>query len=413
MRFTKTSVAALAAPVKGREEIADEEVPGLRVRVTETGARSWSVFRRVKNGFPVRVTIGDAYVITPTVAREQARAIIMQLALGNTPVRKPSIKAQNEANKSRKAHTLEALAFAYADYLQQRGRSSHTDARSIFTLHLVQRAPQLANAVASEVASEAVGDLLRLIREAGKGRTANKLRSYLSAAYTVAERARTDHTVPVAFKSFAIYSNPVAATKPDAEANKADKNPLRLHELRAYWRVIESLPGRDGAMLRVHLLTGGQRIEQLIRLSKADIEEGAIALWDAKGRKREPRKHVVPLLPRAVADIALLATGDVVFSRGGAAPIDPTALTRLASRHVGEAIEAFTLKRVRSGVETLLAQRGVNEEIRGRLQSHGVSGVQSRHYNAHDYFPEKLKALQLLESVLHETDAKVIGIRKA
>jgi integrase len=411
MRFTKTSVAALAAPVKGREEIADEEVPGLRVRVTETGARSWSVFRRVKNGLPVRVTIGDAYVITPTVAREKARAIIMQLALGNTPVRKPTIKEQQEAAKSRKAHTLEALAFAYVDYLQQRGRNSYTDVRSIFTLHLVQRAPQLANKTASSITAEEIGDLLRLIREDGKARTANKLRSYLAAAYTVAERARTDHTVPVTFKAFEIQFNPVAATKADTEANKADKNPLLLPELRAYWRAIENLPGRDGAMLRVHLLTGGQRIEQLIRLEKADIEEGAITLWDTKGRKREPRKHVVPLVPIAQADITVLTQGQIVFSRSGSARIDPTGLTRLAARHAGNTIEGFTLKRVRSGVETLLAQRGVSEEIRGRLQSHGVSGVQSRHYNAHDYFEEKFKALQLLESALTATDAKVAAIR--
>ena len=68
---------------------------------------------------------------------------------------------------------------------------------------------------------------------------------------------------------------------------------------------------------------------------------------------------------------------------------------------------------MRSGVETLLAARGVGQEIRGRLQSHGVSGVQAKHYNAHDYLPEKLAALKLLEAAITGTDAKVIEIRSA
>ena len=91
--------------------------------------------------------------------------------------------------------------------------------------------------------------------------------------------------------------------------------------------------------------------------------------------------------------------------------MDATGLIRIAKKYVKSSIEGFQLKRIRSGVETLLAQRGVSEEIRGRLQSHGIAGVQSKHYNAHDYLPEKLAALQLLEAALTSTDAKVIEIR--
>lgn len=41
---------------------------------------------------------------------------------------------------------------------------------------------------------------------------------------------------------------------------------------------------------------------------------------------------------------------------------------------VGGAVEDFQLKRIRSGVETLLAANGVSREVRGRLQSHGLTG---------------------------------------
>ena len=63
---------------------------------------------------------------------------------------------------------------------------------------------------------------------------------------------------------------------------------------------------------------------------------------------------------------------------------------------VGEAIDGFQLKRIRSGVETLLAANGVSREVRGHLQSHGLTGVQARHYDGYDYMPEKRKAIEIL-----------------
>lgn len=37
----------------------------------------------------------------------------------------------------------------------------------------------------------------------------------------------------------------------------------------------------------------------------------------------------------------------------------------------------------------MLAEAGVSLHIRGLLQSHGIGGVQERHYDSHDYLPEK------------------------
>ena len=172
--------------------------------------------------------------------------------------------------------------------------------------------------------------------------------------------------------------------------------------------------GREGAALRLHLLTGGQRVEQLVQLRRANTSNEAITLLDSKGRPRggDAREHLVPLTNTAASALAALTTdSEFVFCvSNGSKPMDATTLTRHATKYA-KAIQGFALKRVRSGVETLLASRGVSEEIRGRLQSHGVSGVQSKHYNAHDYLPEKLAALQLLEAALTSTDAKVIEIR--
>jgi hypothetical protein len=66
----------------------------------------------------------------------------------------------------------------------------------------------------------------------------------------------------------------------------------------------------------------------------------------------------------------------------------------------GSGIEDFQTKRIRSGVETLLASARISTDTRGRLQSHGISGVQQRHYDGHDYMDEKRHALETLFKLL-------------
>lgn len=63
--------------------------------------------------------------------------------------------------------------------------------------------------------------------------------------------------------------------------------------------------------------------------------------------------------------------------------------------------QRFFVKRVRSGVETLLANQEVSQETRGRLQSHGITGIQNAHYNAFGYALEKRQALQILLDTLN------------
>jgi hypothetical protein len=47
------------------------------------------------------------------------------------------------------------------------------------------------------------------------------------------------------------------------------------------------------------------------------------------------------------------------------------------------------------------------------LQSHGIAGVQARHYDGHDYMQEKRDALALLLRLLQEQSANVVHIKTA
>ena len=127
---------------------------------------------------------------------------------------------------------------------------------------------------------------------------------------------RVSASIPVAFKAYGVQSNPVALTKRDRQFDSADKRSLTTDELRAYWRLIEKLPGLRGRCLRLHLLTGGQRIEQLVRLRWADVRTDSITIYDAKGRPGQgARAHMVPITKAAVRDLQTLERmGDYVFS---------------------------------------------------------------------------------------------------
>lgn len=320
-------------------------------------------------------------------------------------------KAAADAKEAEAKYTLRALLLAYCDHLQSLGRRSHTDARSIFTLHVFDAWPAVAALPAKAVTDEQIADMMRRLHEAGKGRTSNKLRSYVRAAYQVAKASRSKASIPVHFKGYGITFNPAAETSPDESANRTDKNPLSLAELRSYWHQIKDAPGHHAAVLRFVLLTGGNRPEQVFRLKTKDIDltstPPTITLFDPKGRPGRPaRDHVLPLLPAAVEALKIVnPQGDYALSTDGGKTHITAGSTygdwsKAAATAAG--IEGFTPKRIRSAVETHLSpqDRGVPKEIRGRLQSHGISGVQSLHYDGHDYLIEKYNAMQTLYHIL-------------
>ena len=106
-----------------------------------------------------------------------------------------------------------------------------------------------------------------------------------------------------------------------------------------------------------------------------------------RGRAKPPRKSRAPTQREGEFAISTTAGKEATSLR---------TLAGWAYSIVGDAIEGFQLKMIRSGVETLLVACGVSREVRGHLQSHGLTGVQARHYDGHDYMAEKRSALDVL-----------------
>ena len=360
------------------------------------------------------------------VARREAHRLRGLTEQGIDPRAGEALKRAADASAKLEAErvanfTFGALMVDYANELERQGKTSHAKVRGIFKLHLIEGAPKLAATPAALVTAEQVADLLRGLSEAGKERTAGKVRSYCRSAFEMARTSKLSLQVPVHFKSYGVQHNPAAETV--AIKLVPDKNPLMPVHLRQYWQAIEPLQGVRGAVLRLHLLTGGQRIEQLRQLIRSNVGEGAITLLDAKGRTgRGARLHTIPLLPaarEALNTLLALNPGEFPLSvDGGASPVSAKAIADWAKDSAAgvdwlpadKPVGQFQAKRIRSGVETALASLRVSQETRGHLLSHGVTGVQAVSYDGHDYAPQKLEALETLHRFLTETSARVVHI---
>lgn len=310
--------------------------------------------------------------------------------------------AQAAATKAfRNAHSLKALCTAYCEWLEKQGKSSSSEAFGIFQKHLFDAFPETARKAACEVDKREIVAAVRRLTEAGKNATARKLRSYLRAAFSCAVKADSDAALPSSFVDFQVVMNPVEATA--AIRGTVDKRPLNAGELRSYWRALQEQEGEIGAALRLHVVAGGQRPAQLARLrALVDIDESTLRLFDPKGKRSRAREHLLPLTKPIRNELKRLsATGYVLSTDDGKTPMHPSSLSTWAA-NVGERaqIEGFQLKRVRSGIETLLAAARVDRQTRGQLQSHGIGGVQDTHYDAHTYLPEKEDALLALYRAL-------------
>lgn len=476
----RENTVPVPVPVRRRGAITDRELRALKPGpwLTDPAPRGAGVLQARRTGATVRfyyryttdtgtrerVALGlydpDGVAgITLAQARALAGERSRQYQAGDRRLREAATRerearareeqAQREAEQRtrdaaalRDAATLGALCTAYADYLEAAGKSSHKAARGALNRWVRNRWPTLWETPAADVTPPQVVDVLLPLVEAKKARTANMVRGYLRAAYALAVSARLRADAPASLRRLGLESNPVRDVLPVAGGNRARDRALTIAELRAYWHALSATakdaaaaaaageppphvpPPQIAAALRLHLLTGAQRWQQLARATVADLDPDsrAVRLRDPKGRRAVARDHWVPLLPAAEAAITAMrqpAKGPylLTFTGGESGADDSRARRELATIAAalvarGEVAAPFTLGDLRRTVETRLAEARVPADVRAHLQSHGLGGVQARHYDRYDRAPEVRAALETLHRILTGTGATVRPFRR-
>jgi integrase len=340
--------------------------------------------------------------------------------------------AAKQAEQDKAGSTLGVLLMTYCDELEAAKKVSHRLVRGALILHVKEAWPTLWSTPATDVTEDdmvaIVGRVAELKGKNGKLklRTAARIRSYLRAAYSAAIRARQSPQASQALRALGIRHNPASDVAAIEGASVPRERALSLSELRCYWARISALSGAPGAALRFHLLSGGQRVAQLARLTATDLDADTqtVRLMDGKGRRKTKRQHDVPLIPAAQQALAMMRgdkpVGDKLFTlTQGAGAIsyeslrDWLVVVRDEMEKAGELEKGmFTIGDLRRSVETRLAADGISQEVRGQLQSHGLGNVQSRHYDRHRYLGEKRAALESLFRLLTGESATVTPIKR-
>lgn len=405
----------------GKKEtlVLDGEGLYLRLRARSDGEiqKSWIFIYTTPFGQRQKLTLGFVKDHDLGAARKWAgeqRAMLDQHKNPAQVLKQATIEASLKQEK-----TLDALLKAYHSHLVKLGKTSARDAEGIFRLHV---SAKLKAQSAKDITHVDLVKTIRKVSEAGKGRTAGKLRSYLHAAFESALGAQDDPRSSADLLGFGLEFNPVARIKTLAEFNRASERALSRAELREYVASIEKLPlGDTRDLLRLSLLLGGQRVSQLLRgqIGVSANDEQIVILKDKKGKRQQARTHILPL--DGLAKGIVQARGNRLF--------DVESEDRLkqelerASGKVGDiskqmlankkASSSFRLGDIRRTVETHMAGLGVSSDIRAQLQSHGLSGVQAKHYDRYDYLKEKTTVLKSWEAYLLEIpSANVVKIGK-
>lgn len=333
--------------------------------------------------------------------------------------------SQIRQERAERSHaTFEVLLNGYIEFLQKQDKTrTAQDVKGIFSRRVFNAYPDMLSMKANSITAQTLKQIIASVVADGKGREAAKLRSYLSAAFSASIKSESDPDIPPCLHGFNIASNPVTNIASLSKYNQARDTFLTKTEFKVYWQKIQSINGVSGVALRLCVLLGGQRPFQLLRLQHKDInfEDGTLTQYDIKGRRNSPRRHVLPLPEQAKDELASLLdnTPYLFSSTGGKVPLNVKTLSNkvidISKEMVEEGVrkETFQLRDIRRTIETTLASLGVPMEVRAQLQSHGLSGVQARHYDRHDYMEEKRSAMDKLYRLLADEPAKIIKIRSA
>ncbi|TWH76270.1 phage integrase family protein [Azomonas agilis] len=324
----------------------------------------------------------------------------------------------------------------FLDYIESR-RTKATpsvikELERLYRTNMHQPHPSLMAMKAREVRPEHILSILDPIWERGSKVQADRMRSFLVAAFNHGLRA--ENAVGRAnAKRYSLESNPaavVAVEKVSAPVERA----LSDAELRQFWGTIEATDGVGPVMallFKFVIATAGQRIFNVCQTTweDYDLQAGTVRLVHRKGRKDagaggSERPHLVPLSARAIGILEQVkeinghypwpwtTTGKqhIVVSSPRHAVAD-----WLASPHAimdGKPVPSFSPRDLRRTCAQLMQRHGVSDSLSDLLQAHGQTGVVGKHYrnNPEAALPEKWRAIEqfdlALELVLQNNDAR-------
>jgi integrase len=364
--LTDVAINALQpAPEGKRYIITDEKVPGLGVRVTDRGEKSFVVGARFPDS-PQHFTrrrIALVGQITLAVARQIARDWNAKIARGEDP--KPAPEG--------KPDTFAAVAAEFIERHLKDKRKGPVVEREINRELL----PVWGNRPIQSITQRDVVALLEAVADRGRGSNAyaRNIWTHISTLFAWAQSRGI------------LETSPCDRIKPKAVLGekKIRDRILSDEELRALWRADVAYPMSQ--LTKWFMLTGC-RLSEGLGATWGEFDE---SLWTIPAaRFKSGQNHLVPLTDDMRALLATLprwVAGDFLFSMDGTKPFGGISKAK-ARLDRASGVEGWTFHDIRRRLSGLRVPEPVSEMIIG----HSKRGLE-RIYNQHRYIDEMREAL--------------------
>lgn len=437
-------------PEKGRADYQDALVPGLALRVSAAGHRTFVLVARYpmnpKN--PTRRALGQHGAITLEHAREKARLWLALIAKGIDP----AIEAARERAEAqrRQTNTFAGVARQFVDravkgpaYLDLEAQAARLRAgsglearaalRAVCALPENQALVRRSRSEGIAKKDEAIRAVDDFIRRWGPRPVGDILPEECAAAIRAVANRGTPYEAhnrlghlrrlfrwAIGTHEFGLIASPVERFSPKDLIGKRESRERVLTdaELAAVWRAagdprdasgiaearrrnIKRDPSKllgfpYGPLVQMLILTG-QREREVADMAWSEIDLGA-RLWTIPAaRMKGGRAHEVPLAPDAVALLEGLPRfngGDYVFTTtSGAKPVN--GFSKAKERI--DALSGITNWRfhdLRRTMRTHLSALPVQDMVRELVIAHARPGLH-KVYDLHSYRDEKRECLEL------------------
>lgn len=385
LRLTDKSVENFPKPPKGapRAEVTDKLTPGLMLRVTDQGTKTWSVRYRIAGGGPEgtrgkpkQMTLGTYPLLSLSDARTQAAE---KLKIADTGA-DPAVQHKAEV-QTRNQRTFEVILERFIEVYAKPNIETWPAAQRLLKTHAL---PKFKGQQLDKMTRADVHDLLDDLSAKHSPSIARETRKHLSKMFNWAvDRG-------------ALPASPLAGMRRPDLAYAARERVLTMEELRKVWEVAGSLGYPFGQMTRLLILTA-QRRSEISDLQRSWLRPDLVAVEIPASVYKTDRPHVFPLSKPAaeiVHSLPVWNKGDfMISSTAGERPVSGFSKAK-KQLNLMCGFSDWTFHDLRRSAATHMAELGVIQEHIERVLGHAIGGVAGT-YNRYTYLKEMRDALEL------------------
>jgi integrase len=419
---------------KNREDYHDAVVPGLALRVTDRGHKSFVLVTRYplnpKN--PTRRSLGDVGKITLEQARQKARNWLELIEKGIDP--RVDEGRRRAAEARRQVNTFAAVATEFLErhvkgpaYLELERLATDLAAREKMlgkekALGKICTDPKnhelLARSKVEGIAKK--GEAERIINSEFVNRWGPRpITEIMPEEVAIAIRAIVKRGAPyqahnafgylrklfnwaIGTGEYGIDSSPLERLQPAELIGKRQARVRTLSdtELRAVWEAGERMGYPYGPVFRLLILTG-QREREAAEMGWSEVDFDK-RLWTiAAERMKGDRAHEVPLAPAAVALLEAQPRwkgGFAFTTTGGTKPINGFSKAKIRIDKLS-GVSGWKIHDLRRTMRTHLSALPVEDLVRELVIAHTKPGLH-KVYDQHSFQDEKRRCLELWEARL-------------